>query len=183
MNGRMQELIKKRLDEMAQLDTEKLNALKILNDKLRKVQEYIINDAIEIDMKMKHEYGEDYELSFRVHYGDKNAWLFIASSQPSLKNVSNDEKFKEFYVDKNHNIFTKCQNEMQEDNHCWLFHELYHHALHNSTYIPSVKKFTKAQICLLYWEEISQIARVNYVVLDKNGNELVKRDFELVDIL
>jgi hypothetical protein len=127
---------------MQNLSNTQKEELRILNERLLKLQEKIIKEAIKIDMELskrvanKEDVLDDYEIELEINFilkeddkefkeDDDN---FITVILEYLKGISKKSDNYPWKLEDNHNDFRACKNHpMQNEYHCWWFHCLYDH--------------------------------------------------------
>jgi hypothetical protein len=109
------------------------NKLRMLNDKLARIELMIVDKAIKIDKMLQDElmnkkdniqsYSLDVYFHFYTYYESGDP---IATWSESMKKVSMGKY--SFLTDRNsHNDLHRLDHPIRDDYHCWLFHSLYDH--------------------------------------------------------
>lgn len=113
-----------------------------LNTRLKKLQDKIYNEAINLDKQLlkrvadKNDILYDYEIeidiTFYLKENDKNYYEdkdnIVTTINEYLKKCSIKDKSMQHRLNTNHNDFRACKDDlMYGENHCWWFHSLYEH--------------------------------------------------------
>lgn len=112
-----------------------LNELQILNDRLKKLQDKLLKEAIKLDKKLlkrvadKNDFLYDYEIEIEISfYLKENEENIFSTIEEYLKNISLNKDKDIWKWSGNHNeFFGKTNHSMINEYHCWWFHCLYDH--------------------------------------------------------
>lgn len=116
--------------------------LLVLNNRLQKLQEKIIKEAVKLDIELSKRVADetdildDYEIDLKIHFilrkdnenykeDDDN---FVTEINEYLKGISKKSDSYPWSLEDNHNEYRAWENHpMQNEYHCWWFHCLYDH--------------------------------------------------------
>jgi hypothetical protein len=112
-----------------------LNELQIANNRLKKLQDKLLCEAIKLDKELlkrvadKNDFLFDYEIEIEISfYLKENEENIFSTIEEYLKNISLNKDKDIWKWSENHNeFFGRTDHFMKNEYHCWWFHCLYDH--------------------------------------------------------